>query len=245
MSKLRLKDQLTHAASIAPCNGHGKSDNEEVSHIQPEVPPTESVSKLADLDSELGTAAEAPESAATEEQGATGGKSAQDGADEPSTGCDTAVEVPPQREDGPADPSSAATPAAAPELVPAQPLELLKAASSRATSQSLSQIAGDIEEPGETGGGSAADEGNDNASVSSDGTLDCTSTPVAIGHDPFAGFRHLGAQHAEGPRFQYSSLANSLLTEDSRSATASHLAVDELACSLLILHRAVREGMPW
>ena len=243
MSKLHLEDQLAHAASIAPCNGHGKSDGEEVSHIQPEVPPTESVSKLADLDSEIGTAAEAPGAAATKKQGAPGEKGAQAGAPQPSTGCDTAVEVTSQLEDSSADPSSAALPAAASEMAHTQPLELLQAASSSGAPPSPSLPDGDTEELGETGGGSAEDEGNDNASVSSDGTLDCTSTPVAIGHDPFAGFRRTGVTHAEGPKFQYGSLVNSLLTEDSRSATASHVAVDGLACSSLILQCAVREGM--
>ena len=216
MSKLRLEDQLTHAASVAPCNGHGKSDGEEVLHIQPEVPPTEIVSKAAALKSRTETVTDLSEAAAAAAQGTAVEKPAQEEASQPFTGCEKAVGVSAQLADDPADPRSAPMSAAAPGLEDAVPTELLQAASSSGAPHCPSLTDADTEKPGETGGGSAEDEADDNASVSSDGTLDCTSTPVAIGQDPFAGFRQRSAKHVEGPSFQYGSFAKSLLNEDSR-----------------------------
>ena len=65
-------------------------------------------------------------------------------------------------------------------------------------------------------GSAAADERDDAESVSSDSSLDCTSTPIAIGQDPFAGPRHANAQHEKGPQFQYGESAQALIDEDSR-----------------------------
>ena len=79
------------------------------------------------------------------------------------------------------------------------PGELVRGASSTTTSHSLSLTDPDTEEPGEVRGSSAKDEGNDNASLSSYGTLDCTSTPVAIGHDPFAVSGQTCTQHEKVP----------------------------------------------
>ena len=82
MSKLRLEEQLTHAASVAPCNGHGEIDGEEVPHIQHEVPPTEGVSKPAPLQCRTKMVADLP-AAAADAQGTPSEKPAQEEADPP------------------------------------------------------------------------------------------------------------------------------------------------------------------
>lgn len=70
-------------------------------------------------------------------------------------------------------------------------------------------------------GAAAADEREKAESVFSDSSLDCTSTPIAIGHDPFAGPRHANAQHEKGPQFQYGELAKALIDEHSRWVTSN------------------------
>lgn len=64
--------------------------------------------------------------------------------------------------------------------------------------------------------GSEADEEDGAGSLSSNSSLECMSTSVPIGHDPFAWHRHGRGQNEAVPQFQYSSLASATLAEDSR-----------------------------
>lgn len=64
--------------------------------------------------------------------------------------------------------------------------------------------------------GSEGDEEEFAGSISSGSSLECTSTPVAIGHDPFASARHESMEQEAAPVFQYGSLAETLLDVDSR-----------------------------
>ena len=214
MSKVLLEDQLTHAAGKAPYDGHGTCDGEKVSHTQPEVPPTDVVSMAAALDSIAERVAPPDGAKIAAPQGTEDVKPAHGKADQPSTDCGPVVGVPAQVEDDLAIPSRAGMPAAV-GVIQVEAIELLQAASSSAALDNFSAPDG-VSEPGDTGSGSTEDETADGASVSSDSTLDCTSTPVAIGHDPFAKSRHALVKDEEGLKFQYGSLAKSLLHEDSR-----------------------------
>ena len=215
MSKVPSQDQLMHATKPTPCDGHGTCDAEEVSHTQPEVQSSEVVSEGAALKSK--TASESlDEAAAAAPQSTADGKPAQEEADGPSPACDTTADIPEQLEDDPA--SKASWSAAAAEVAASGSASLLQEASSNAPAQNLIVTDRDAHALGDVRSGPAQDEQDESASVSSDTTLDCTSTPVAIGHDPFAGSRDATAKHEEGPEFQYGSLAKSLLNEDSRSA---------------------------
>lgn len=215
VSKAHLQDQLQNSATLPSCNGDGKFDDADVPHTQPEVPPAEGVSKTAALASPEEMSAYPDGAAAAALQGTADNKSAQEEADQPRTDCATIAGVPAHLEDVLAVPSKATRPAAATDLAAPGTAKPRQAVRSNATANSLNETDGDLE-PGAAGSGSAGDETEDGASDLSDSGLDCTSTPVAIGLDPFAGFRHATAKHGEGPQFQYGSLAKSLGDEDSR-----------------------------
>ena len=213
MSKVLLEDELAHAAGTAPYDGQNTRDGEKVSHNEPQVPSPELVSTTAGLDSTAESMAHPKTAEPAGPQGIEAVKAAQGKADQPSTDCGPVAGVPTQVEDDSAIPSRAGTPAA-PGVIQPGMAKLLQADSCSATSDRISATDG-VSELDDTGSRSAEDEPGDSGSVSSDSTLDCTSTPVAIGQDPFATSTHALATQ-KGPEFQYCSLAKSLLHEDSR-----------------------------
>ena len=216
VAKFPPQDQLMHATKSTPCDGHGTCDAEEVSHTHPEVQSSEVVSKGTALKSKISSSKYLNEAAAATPQSTADEKPAQEEADGPSSARDTMVDTPEHLEDDSA--SKVSLSAAAAEMPATGSASLLQEASGNAPAQSPNVTDRDAHDPGDIRTGSAQEERDESASVSSDTTLDCTSTPVAIGHDPFAGSKDATAKHEEGPKFQYGSLAKSLLDEDSRSA---------------------------